>query len=145
MESYLRTDGILVVKLIRNNCGVNSTSEVVECLFTCFRKLEEKRRHVEGGEDAVKADKFGAGVEYSIRSSAPRLPQPQQQQQQQQQQHVPSLKMLQHAPSDAYFYSNDSQPPSMSPSSSGLRSRFHDPQSSQTGIDKTHLVESTSV
>ena len=146
MESYLRTDGILVVKLIRNNCGVNSTTEVVECLFTFFQKLEEKRRHVEDEKDAARYDRFGASVEYPIRSSAPRLPQPQQQHHQQ---HLPNLKMLQQAPSDTYYNSNDSQPPSihrsLSPSSSGLRSRFHEPHSSQTGIDKTHLVESTSV
>ena len=153
MESYLRTDGILVVKMIRNNCGVNSTTEVVECLYSFFQKLEQKRRHVDDDNDAKKNDDdaaasaaVAAAVAAASGYSTPRLAQPQQQQQQR----TPSLKMLPH--SDQFYYSHDSQPPSIhgggkfSPSaSSGLRSRFHDHPASLGSIDKINQAESTPV
>ena len=186
MESYLRTDGILVVKLIRNNCGVNSTTEVVECLFTCFQKLEQKRRHVDDDAAASDARFKDAGAKTGndaaamrkqmeanhaapiAPSTASRLPPPQlsnplyprhqhQNLHQQQQPRLPYLKMLQDAPSDKYAVSNDSQPPpvnlsihgTISPSSTGLRSRFHEHHNSSSRnspvVDRVRPGESTSV
>ena len=40
MRHYLRTDGMLVLKLVRLNMGVNTTTEIVENLFRHFKKLD---------------------------------------------------------------------------------------------------------
>ena len=42
MESYLRTDGMVVLKLIRLNMGVNTTTEIIVDIFAKFKKLNEE-------------------------------------------------------------------------------------------------------
>lgn len=44
IEDYLKSDGILVLKLIRHNMGVNTCSEVTEGLFKQFLAQDEKFR-----------------------------------------------------------------------------------------------------
>jgi len=44
IEDYLKSDGILVLKLIRHNLGVNTCSEVTEGLFKQFLAQDEKFR-----------------------------------------------------------------------------------------------------
>lgn len=41
MRSYLRTDGMLVLKLIRMNMGVNTATEIVENLFKRFKDFDD--------------------------------------------------------------------------------------------------------
>ena len=45
MHHYLRTDGLLVLKLVRLNMGVNTTTEIVENLFKHFKTLDTSLKY----------------------------------------------------------------------------------------------------
>ena len=50
MYAYLRTDGMLVLKLVRLNMGVNTTTEIVENLFKHFKTLDSSLKYSDSME-----------------------------------------------------------------------------------------------
>ena len=50
MEDYLRTDGILILKLIRFNMGVHVSRQLVLALFPLFHKSAERALEIRDAE-----------------------------------------------------------------------------------------------
>ena len=44
MGCYLRTDGMVVLRLIRLNMGVNTTTEIILDVFNRFKEMDDKLR-----------------------------------------------------------------------------------------------------
>ena len=54
ISDYMRTDGMVVLKLIRLNMGVNTATEIIVNLFDKFRELNNKLYEFESGDATIR-------------------------------------------------------------------------------------------
>lgn len=73
---YLRADGILVLKLIRHNLGINTATEIIEALFKKFEAQEERLKipSLEVERNRVQPDRYAPGLSENVYSSTPKEP-----------------------------------------------------------------------